>query len=155
MNVHEWPTHICFVQCESLVQQPVHLLPFRFTSIGPDKQPLKNVALKTYVQITTKVTTDGYIWGSMLNWYVHLPFRDNWHFWLRDEKFHIWPLKLKVRIMAKVKPDGHIWGVEFNRYVCFWFRTFFGYEIANSICERIQLKSIWWPRSSPRDTLEA
>ena len=44
--------------------------------------------------------------------------------------------------MAKDKPDGHIWGVEFNRYVCFWFQTFFGYDIANSICERTQFKSM-------------
>ena len=38
--------------------------------------------------------------------------------------------------MAKVKPDGHIWALDFNRYVCFSFRgnrTFFGWDIANSI----------------------
>ena len=52
------------------------------------------------------------------------------HFWLRYNKFHIWPWKFKVKVMAKVKPHGHIWGLEFNRYVCFSFRgnrTIFGW----------------------------
>ena len=43
------------------------------------------------------------------------------HFWLRYNKFYIWPWKFKVKVMAKVKPDGHTWGLEFNRYVCFSF----------------------------------
>ena len=44
------------------------------------------------------------------------------HFWLRYNKFHIWPWKFKVKVMAKVKPDGRIWGLEFNWHVCFSFR---------------------------------
>ena len=58
------------------------------------------------------------------------------HFWLRYNKFHIWPWKFKVKVMAKVTPDGHIWALEFYRYVCFSFRgnrTIFGWDIANSI----------------------
>ena len=54
------------------------------------------------------------------------------HFWLRYNKFHIWPWKFKVKVMAKVKPDGHIWGLEFNRCVCFSFHgnwTIFGWDI--------------------------
>ena len=43
------------------------------------------------------------------------------HFWLRYNKFYIWPWKIKVKVMAKVEPNGHIGALEFNWYVCFHF----------------------------------
>ena len=78
-------------------------------------------------------------------------------FWLRYNKFYIWPWRLKVKVMAKVKHDGHIWALEFNRYVCFSFRgnqTIFGWDIANSIFDIENSRSRSWPRSNPMVTFE-
>ena len=84
-----------------------------------------------------KVTPDGHIWslGVQSICLIFVPWQSD-HFWLRYSKFHIWPWKFKVKVMAKVKPDGHIWALEFNLYACFSFRgnrTFFGWDMANSI----------------------
>ena len=79
------------------------------------------------------------------------------HFWLRYNKFHIWPWKFKVKVMAKVKADGHIWALEFNRYVCLSFRgnrTIFGWDIANSIFDLEKSRSRSCSRSNPMVTFE-
>ena len=79
------------------------------------------------------------------------------HFWLRYNKFYIWPWKFKVKVMAKVKTNGHIWTLEFNRYVCFSFRgnrTIFGWDIANSTFDLENSRPRSWPRSKPMVTFE-
>ena len=66
-------------------------------------------------------------------------------------------LKFRVKVIAKVKPDGHIWVLRFNRYVCFSFRgnrTIFCGDIANSIFDLENSRSMSWPRSNPMVTLE-
>ena len=92
---------------------------------------------KFKVMVMAKVTPDGHIWslGVQSICLIFVPWQSD-HFWLRYSKFHIWPWKFKVKVMAKVKPDGHIWALEFNLYACFLFRgnrTFFGWDMANSI----------------------
>ena len=56
-----------------------------------------------------KVKPIGHIWGLKFNQYVWFLFHGNQTiFWLRYNKFHIWPRKIKIKVMAKVKPDGYI-----------------------------------------------
>ena len=80
------------------------------------------------------------------------------HLWLRYSKFQIWSWKFKVKVMDKVKSYGHIWGLEFNRYVCFLFRgnrTIFGWDIANSIFDLENSRSMSRPKSNPMVIFEA
>ena len=73
------------------------------------------------------------------------------HFWLRYNKFYIWPWKFKVKVMAKVKPNGHIWALECNQYVCFSFRgnrTIFCWDIAKSIFDLEKSRSRSWRKST-------
>ena len=113
---------------------------------------------KFKVKVTAKVKPDGYIWGLGVQ-SICLLFV-SWqsdHFRLRNSTFYIWPWKFKVKVMVTVKPDGHIWALEFNRYVCFSFRgnwTIFGWDIANSIFDFENSRSMSWPRSNPMVTFE-
>ena len=64
----------------------------------------------------------------------------------------------KVKDMVKVKPIDHIWGLEFNWYVCFSLRgnqITFGWDVANSIFDLKNSRSMSWPRSNLIVTFEA
>ena len=105
-----------------------------------------------------KVKPIGHIWGLEFK-SICLLFV-SWlsgQFWLRYIKIHILPWKFKVKVTAKVKSDGHIWGQEFNWCVCFSFcgnRTIFGRDIANSIFDLENSRSMSCPRSNPMVTFE-
>ena len=127
---------------------------------------------KSMVKVMCVVKGQGHIWPSKFNSQSHGRGQSHWshlrpgvqsicllfvsrqsdHFWLRYRKFHIWPWKFKVNVMTKVKPVGHIWGLGFNRCVCFLLRgnrTIFGWDIANSIFDLENSRSMSWPRSKP------
>ena len=64
------------------------------------------------------------------------------HFWLRYNKFHVWPWKFKVMVKVKVKPNGRIWGPEFYR------------DITNSMFDLENSRSRSWSRSNPMVAFE-
>ena len=74
------------------------------------------------VKVIVKIKPIGHIWGLEFNiCLLFVPWQSD-HFWLRYNKFHIWPWNFKVKVMAKVKSDGFIWALDFNRCFCFSFR---------------------------------
>ena len=76
-----------------LAQQPVDLLPFRFTSIDlaiPEIQLFKNWPWKSKIMAMAKVKTGGYIWSPMYNRCVYFSFRAIGSFLTIYKKLNIW-----------------------------------------------------------------
>ena len=128
-----WMTY-CHLLCAMSISPPI--LRYNYFKIWP---------WKSMVKVICVVKGQGHIWPSKFKGQGYSQVQTHWshlrpgvsrqsdHFWLRYNKFYIWPWKSKVKVMAKVKPDGHIWALKFNRYVCFSFRgnrTIFGWDIA-------------------------
>ena len=160
-----WMTY-CHPLCAMSIGPPI--LRYSYFKIWP---------WKSMVKVMCAVKGQGHVWPSKFRGQGYGQGQTHWsplrpgaqsicllfiswqsdHFWLRYDKFYIWPWKFKVKVMAKVKSDDHIWTLEFNRYVCFLFRgnrTIFGWDIANSIFDLEKSKSRSWSKSNPMVTFE-